>query len=320
MSDSDSDFGEVDFVSSATNTVNSKWSRQNLSNMRDSIKLSDEDAGDSDAGNNSDSNLGNKENIAEKRKIDVTPPSSPRADQVLSKGRKPKAVRGAARTKKTAQALKKMSRTSDTITITSSKLSQQSASDCFSSSSKSEDMQIVDEASSHYSKFNQVVEIKVMFKTNVTRLQVGVHERMGDIMDRFAEGIKLKAGDIRFLRSREQRDDNEHWVSRDETLSSMSFNLFSIFVARTRDVETLHDDDLIELKVQTKGGRSSDLVTIRKMEPMKVLMKKFCDVKLWKLSDLKFFFDGDLISPEDTPESLEFEGGECIDVFQLHVA
>ena len=49
---------------------------------------------------------------------------------------------------------------------------------------------------------------------------------------------------------------------------------------------------------------------------MKVLMDSYAKMKKVKLSSLAFEFDGDLLNAMETPQTLELEGGECIDVYE----
>ena len=74
-------------------------------------------------------------------------------------------------------------------------------------------------------------------------------------------------------------------------------------------------DNLIELKVQSQTRGSHHLISIRPEEPMSVLMQKYADSVGANVENLLFRFDGDVLESDDTPASLDLEGGECIDVF-----
>lgn len=74
-------------------------------------------------------------------------------------------------------------------------------------------------------------------------------------------------------------------------------------------------EDAIELKVQSQARGSQVMISIRPEEPMSVLIQKYADATAIDPSKLTFKFDGDLLDPDDTPASLDLEGGECIDVF-----
>ena len=53
------------------------------------------------------------------------------------------------------------------------------------------------------------------------------------------------------------------------------------------------------------------------MQKLSIAMMKFSEEVELPLNRLKFFFDGDLVDAESTPNSLELEGGECLDVHVL---
>lgn len=71
---------------------------------------------------------------------------------------------------------------------------------------------------------------------------------------------------------------------------------------------------MLELKIQGQNKGAVVIVAIRPQDPMKVLMQKYADATSNDISQLVFNFDGEQLSPDDTPEVLDLEGGECIDV------
>jgi len=44
-------------------------------------------------------------------------------------------------------------------------------------------------------------------------------------------------------------------------------------------------------------------------------MNEYAEKKGVEVSSLRFMFDGETLDPQDTPISLDLEGGECIDVY-----
>lgn len=71
---------------------------------------------------------------------------------------------------------------------------------------------------------------------------------------------------------------------------------------------------MLELKIQGQSRGAVVIVSIRPQDQMRVLMQKYADATSNDLSKLVFNFDGEQLSPDDTPEMLDLEGGECIDV------
>ncbi|XP_043232800.1 uncharacterized protein CG4449-like [Amphibalanus amphitrite] len=74
------------------------------------------------------------------------------------------------------------------------------------------------------------------------------------------------------------------------------------------------DPNSIELKVQSAERRGAVTVRLGRTEPMSVLMERYARQKGAELAKLRFRFDGEALDPSDTPETLDLEGGECVDV------
>jgi len=75
------------------------------------------------------------------------------------------------------------------------------------------------------------------------------------------------------------------------------------------------DPNQIELKVSLKDKREKLSIVIFRNEPLKVFMEKTSDKLSVPLSKLRFEFDGEALDTSETPESMDLEGGECIEVF-----
>jgi hypothetical protein len=73
--------------------------------------------------------------------------------------------------------------------------------------------------------------------------------------------------------------------------------------------------DEIELKIQRKACRKPILIRIKKKQKMRVLMLKCSEYLELPEEKLKFTFDGESLNPNETPVSLDLEGGECIDLY-----
>ena len=72
-------------------------------------------------------------------------------------------------------------------------------------------------------------------------------------------------------------------------------------------------EDVCRIKVQL-SQKNSITVSLQKSHPFKFAILQ-CATKLnVPDSKLKLYFDGDLISPSDTPDSLDLENEACIDL------
>lgn len=71
---------------------------------------------------------------------------------------------------------------------------------------------------------------------------------------------------------------------------------------------------MLQLKLLIKDQRKPILVYMDKKEKMKSIMLQGAEELKKSIDELKFHFDGDLINPSDTPEDLDLEGGEVIEI------
>lgn len=75
-----------------------------------------------------------------------------------------------------------------------------------------------------------------------------------------------------------------------------------------------NENDACSIKVQTANKRQSMTVPHKKNQQFQMLFS-YCASELRENeSNLKFYFDGELINPTDTPESLDMEAEACIDL------
>ena len=72
--------------------------------------------------------------------------------------------------------------------------------------------------------------------------------------------------------------------------------------------------NMLQFKVQSQNRSSVVSIFIRAEDAMIVLMEKYSSQTSYPLTNLTFMFDGEILREDDTPTSLDLEGGECIDV------
>lgn len=109
-------------------------------------------------------------------------------------------------------------------------------------------------------------------------------------------------------------------LRRDQTFASKKIGISSILELKHRAAGFEGDDDQlgsdqIELKLRTKDKKSEMSFVIGISERLLVVMKKYAGVKGVDVDSLRFVFDGEDLNPNETPEDLDLEGGECIDVY-----
>ncbi|KAK2174570.1 hypothetical protein NP493_794g01020 [Ridgeia piscesae] len=74
------------------------------------------------------------------------------------------------------------------------------------------------------------------------------------------------------------------------------------------------EPDVLSLRVQSKDTRLRSNFLIRKTDTMDRLMNEYAKERHTSIDKLAFFFDGEKISPSDTPDDLDLEDSFCVDV------
>jgi len=164
---------------------------------------------------------------------------------------------------------------------------------------------------------DDMFEIKVKWKADIMRLEVSADERLGQVADRFGERVGQPPGDLGFILDNNSDGSEQAWIPRDTKVSALNLNYLSFLTARCRDQLNPDAADMVELKVQTRDRRESVNIKIRLTDKMSVLMSKFAELKNLQLDNLRFSFDGEKVEGQETPEDLELDDGECIDVHQI---
>jgi len=349
MSDSDSDFGDMDFVQSACSNIREKWSDQRLSltgkpvsnrkqhpsdeslsstKSNDSLPLkspettapspspakkakSSQRGGRKRAARNSRNNAASTPIEIEDNskyitspitKENITPPSSPTGSNTpMTKSGKPRAVRGANRTKKTDQALQKLDQR-----LAETKVKKAIKENPLLKLWKKDESSIMMEDET-------LVEVKIRWKTSIHRVETSSNERLGQLMDKFAETVGFNPGDMGFIDTTRNPGETEvedftptesvsgnaasgksiKWLDRGLTVEDLNLNVASIITARCLDEAKAEENNTIEVKVQTKDRKASVQIKILKTDTMLKLMEEYAKMKQVELSTLKFFFDGE---------------------------
>jgi len=255
----------------------------------------------------------------------LTPPPSPSVVQSggWSGGRRGgrgrgrgRGVRGAAATKKTLQALKRLEETPSTVVTAENPLQKlwKKKKGGKKKGSKTKDEEGI-EISDDEEYQDDLEYVKIQWKTNIERVEVRQSDRMGDVLDRFVRKLELEAGDIYLVMKDESSVKKMEQVPRE--MSAENVHVATIFKARSRKEDSkTKEAPSIELKVQTKDRRASVNIKLSMVDKMSVLMEKYSQMKNVEMSTLKFYFDGEELDAEETCHSLELEGGECIDVHE----
>ena len=329
MSSDEFDDFDLDFVNSASNKVKTTWSKNNLEkgslkdltdvtntlsescpvpskkkkgkdNFIDSVSVpGKKKATEAEEFSESDEEVSDsKKSIS--RDVSITPPGSPGATP-------DKPGRGAKRTKKTEQALKKIQKakenTNAVLRNANTLLNYEDRCSNYRPRSSVEDNSF---------------ELKVRWKADVLRIEVDPSFRMSQVL----EAVAGKAGVTARELSLYQDQVSGAAIPRDATVRALGLSIVSVLHARVKVVTVEEDGEEagrgeqgIEVKLQTKDRRAKHVtLRIEPQDKMETVMEKFCQESELERAQVKFFFDGELLNPDETAEDLELEGGECIDV------
>lgn len=170
------------------------------------------------------------------------------------------------------------------------------------------------EESNDVDDINFEVTVKVWWKSQyIEKFTIRRFEKIDVIFKHFAKTENVPEDRLLFTIQ-------ERILTQSDTPDSLNVNAASIIEGGvlseekqvTTTLKSAHADK-VELKVQMKDRKHPLKIYLRLTDTMNILMYKCAEELKVPSSTLKFYFDGDLIKPNDTAESLQLEGGECID-------
>eukprot|EP01016_Furgasonia_blochmanni_P011665 TRINITY_DN1537_c0_g1_i2.p1 TRINITY_DN1537_c0_g1~~TRINITY_DN1537_c0_g1_i2.p1 ORF type:complete len:188 (+),score=13.31 TRINITY_DN1537_c0_g1_i2:65-628(+) len=97
------------------------------------------------------------------------------------------------------------------------------------------------------------------------------------------------------------------------TQSFQKFKSHSSSLASQEMAENTNNADYLNLKVKSQDGEEV-FFRIRKTTQLKKLMDAYCQRQSVSFQNVRFLFDGERISDTQTPEQLQMENGDEIDV------
>ncbi|GLV40337.1 Rad60 [Carabus blaptoides fortunei] len=171
-----------------------------------------------------------------------------------------------------------------------------------------------EESNNTDTEVNFDVTVKVWWKSQyIEKFTIRRFEKIDAIFKHFAEKENVSEDRLLFTI-------HEKILMKSDTPDSLNVNAASIIEGGvlseekqiTTTVRPTHADR-IELKVQLKDRKHPLKIYLRLTDGMNILMYQCAEELKVPSNTLKFYFDGDLIKQNDTAESLQLEGGECID-------
>lgn len=139
------------------------------------------------------------------------------------------------------------------------------------------------------------------------------HQKFEDIMKCLAEREKVDIKNICL-------DFEEKFLESDETPHSIDYKAGKFICGRVLALDNSKiqkakkDPNLINIKIQSQSFKKPLSMKIMKNEPMKIVIIKLAEELKCKPEKIHFKFDGDKITGDQTPEDIEMEGGEILDL------
>jgi len=154
--------------------------------------------------------------------------------------------------------------------------------------------------------------IQVSWKENTFIYTPNLYDKVSWLRQRISKRTDTRAEEILLYLGEDTLEDDktlmESGVKKGDTLEAMT-------VPKSKPGCGNRDPAMLELKCQTVNRRETFHVYIRKTTSLEQLRKDVAEKLKLAPENVKLQFDGETLDLEETPESMEFEDGYCIDVF-----
>ncbi|XP_011158454.1 uncharacterized protein CG4449 isoform X2 [Solenopsis invicta] len=165
---------------------------------------------------------------------------------------------------------------------------------------------------------NYEINVKVYWRSNrLDRLTMHRHDSFKKIFQHYADLEKVSVNEVLIMKG-------DKIINHTDTPASLKLSIIDILDGgivnpgmNTLSKDESNDENICTIKVQTANKKQSLTIPLKKDEQFKVLIANCAKELGVTENNLKLYFDGEQISPTDTPESLDLEDEACID---LHIS
>ncbi|XP_014356765.2 uncharacterized protein LOC106709471 [Papilio machaon] len=164
---------------------------------------------------------------------------------------------------------------------------------------------------------NEELSVKVYWRSSdYYPFKIRKFQKLTPIFKYFAQKENVSENNLLFMY-------NDRILKMDDTPDSIKYNIAKFIDGGVinRDVTKLVNDKTmdnynkgIQIKFQCQNTKKPLEVMVQPNNKLSLAMIKCAEHLEVPLNKLKFVFDGDFITGTMTPEEMELEGGECIDV------
>lgn len=157
----------------------------------------------------------------------------------------------------------------------------------------------------------ETIRVKVKFEQSIKVYPHRLHQKFYDLYKKIAEKENVSMGNL-FLYDGDKR------IHQDDTPHSADYKITSFLTCYVMEgvtnslKQTLRKEE-VELKFQSDKWKKPIVLRMSKMDNFKTAIEILCEQIEFKAHQISLYFDGDLISDNETPIDLDFEGGEIVD-------
>ncbi|XP_012218393.1 DNA repair protein Rad60 isoform X2 [Linepithema humile] len=162
---------------------------------------------------------------------------------------------------------------------------------------------------------NYELHIKILWRSSrLDRLSIRKHDCFQKIFQHYADLEHVSIDEILIM-------NKDKIVKYSDTPALLKLSVIDILDGgivnpgmKTLSEGSSDNENICSIKVQTANKKQSLIIILRRDQQFKALFANCAEQLGVKENSLKLYFDGEQISPTDTPDSLDLEGEACVDL------
>lgn len=162
---------------------------------------------------------------------------------------------------------------------------------------------------------NREIQVKIRCHSSIHRISMKRGQKFATVMTQLSDIVGSCTEEI-FLYF------DEKMVQMEDTPDSLGVTVADIldcFIIKTKKMEAesigeCSQANKMTIKIQSQNTRQKLNFTVNKFSPLSSLMEDYAKQTNNVLEKLTFKFDGEIISPTDTPFELDMDDDDCLDV------
>ncbi|XP_078508430.1 NFATC2-interacting protein isoform X3 [Lissotriton helveticus] len=161
------------------------------------------------------------------------------------------------------------------------------------------------------SSITQEITLKVRRHSKLYRVSMQMSDSLHTVVDQMASTLKVNSSQILLM----LRDEELRPSDTPRTLNLTIADIIDCVVLSQTMEQNPDGNDNITLRIQGQEKQSHFSVTLRRTEPLKVLMEKYKQAKGLQGRKVSFLFEGQKLTARSTPEQLGMEPDDVIELW-----